>query len=126
MNIMYFPEAVEKPAVTVAMSNIVKYLAQTIGSTLKAFLRWFPMSNLPRINNPNPMQFLNKFIKNNKEDQGNNTKLCMCPHKLPMNIPSEKNKMFNFSKVSNKSKVKKGTLFSMFTAVGPLIVLRSP
>ena len=75
LDIMYFPEAMEKPAVTMATSNMVCYLALGLDFTLDAFLRWFLMPNLHRINFPNPMLFLCKFIKDNKRDRVNGTKL---------------------------------------------------
>ena len=49
------------------------------------------------------MLFICKLIKNNKGDQGSNTKLCMHTHKLTVNISNNKSKKFNFSIVRNKS-----------------------
>ena len=64
--IMYFLEVMEKPAVMMATSNMVCYLAQGLGINLNACLRWFLMPNLHRINIPNPVLFISKFIKNNQ------------------------------------------------------------
>ena len=112
--IMYFSEAMEKPAVMMATSNMVCYLAQGLGFNLNACLRWFLMPNLHRINIPNPVLFISKFIKNNKWGRGNNTKLCMSTNKLPMNIPNDKNRIFKFTLVSYSCMVIKVTLVSMF------------
>ena len=114
--IMHFTEATEKPAVTMATSNMVCYLAQGLGFKLNAYLRWFLMPNLHRINIPNPVLFISKFIKNNKWGRGNDTKLCMSTNKLPMNIPNDKNRLFNLTLVSYSCMVKKVTLVSMFAS----------
>ena len=37
--IMYFPEAMEKPAVTMATLHVVYYLTMGLGFSLNAFLR---------------------------------------------------------------------------------------
>ena len=111
---MYFPEAMEKPAVTMATFTMVCYLALGLDFTLNAFLSWFLMPNLHRINIPNPVLFISKFIKNNKWGRGNDTKLCMSTNKLPMNIPNDKNRMFNFTLFSHSCMALKGTLVSMF------------
>ena len=53
--IMYFTEATEKPAVTMATTSMVYYLALGLGFSLNAFLRCFIMSNLHRIKSTNPV-----------------------------------------------------------------------
>ena len=83
------------------------------------------MLNLHRINYPNPMLFLGKFIKNNKGGRGMDTKLCMFTHKMSVNIPHDKNMMFHFTSVSNSSVVKKVTLFFKFATAAALIELGS-
>ena len=74
------PEDVEKPAVAMAKSNMVYYLALGLDLSLNTFLRLYLMHNLPRINNPNPMPLLCKLIMNNKGSQGNDIKLSILTH----------------------------------------------
>ena len=123
--IMYFPEATEKPAVTMATSNMVCYLAQGLGFNLNACLRWFLMSNLHRINIPNPVLFISKFIKNNKWVKGNCIKLSMSTNKLPMNVSNDRNRMFSFTLVSYCCMVIKVTLVSMFASAAAFKSLQS-
>ena len=122
--IMYFPDTMEKPTVTVTRSNMVHHVAMSLGIILNAFQICYLMPNLDRINNPNPMLLLCKFAKNNKGSKGNNLKLCMVTLELLVHVHNNKNMMVNFILVSNNNMFKKVTLVSMFAAAGPPILLR--
>ena len=122
---MYFPEATEKPAVTMATPNMVCYVALGLGFKLNAYLGWFLMPNLHRINYPNPMLIFCKFNKNNKGGRVNGNKLCLLTHKLSISIPNNKTMVFNFTLVSYSCMVKKVLLVSMFDSAAALKGLQS-
>ena len=117
------PEDVEKPTITMAKSNIVYYLALGLGFSLNAFLSWYLMHNLPSINFPSPMPFLFKLIKNNKESQGNDMKLCMLTRQVQITILNSKKMMFNFTLVSNNNTAwsKRSAWFQGLLQQGPQI-----
>ena len=83
------------------------------------------MPNLPRTNNPYPMPFFCKSIKNNKGVKGNDTKFCRLTHKLSIILLSYKSRMSNFTLNHSSCMVKKVTLVAMFATTAPSKMLES-